>query len=158
MNGPFDVGIDSGGNMFLAHVGPVLKVDAGGNFTSVGSTSADRIAIGPQDRVIGSVSRQILLYSASGGPVALGGGSSCGYGGDGGPARSALFNSSGNVIADAGGDIFVAGRFNRRVRRIQAHVAPSAPPAATPVARRTSANTPWPPPSSTAALPVGPNA
>ncbi len=155
LNGPFDVALDSLGSLFIAHGGPVLKVDTTGTLSVLGGTAGtDRIAIGPQDRVIALANCQVNLYPASGSTVVLGGGSSCGYGGDGGPARIALFNSSGGLTADGSGDIFLADRFNRRVRRIQAYAAPSAPTALSAVAGRNSASTQWSTPGADGGLPI----
>ena len=154
INGPFDVAFDSVGDLFIGHTGPLLKVDPAGNMSQFGPYGSDiGVTVGPQDRVIGTDSCQTLLYPGSSSSVVLGG-STCGYGGDGGPARSAFFNSSGRVTTDTAGDIFVADPFNRRVRRIQAYVAPSAPTAVTAVAGRNSANTQWSAPSADGGLPI----
>jgi sugar lactone lactonase YvrE len=43
-----------------------------------------------------------------------------GYGGDGGPATSALLNQPTGVAVDAAGNLFIADEFNNRVRRVDA--------------------------------------
>ena len=48
------------------------------------------------------------------------GNGAAGYAGDGGPAVAAMLNEPYGVVVDAAGNLFVADRLNRRVRRIDA--------------------------------------
>src|SRR5436190_20269805 len=56
----------------------------------------------------------------SGGITTIAGNGEPGYSGDGGPAMRASLNEPYGIAIDRGGNIFVADRLNRRVRRIDA--------------------------------------
>jgi sugar lactone lactonase YvrE len=157
INGPFGIAVDSAGNLLLTQTGPLLKVDTVGNMSQEGSNGTEiGVTIGPQDRVIATVNCQAILVPASGGETILAGAPppTCGYAGDGGPARSASFDFLGGVAADASGDFFVADYYNHRIRRIQAYVAPSVATAITATAGRSSASTQWSTPGGDGGLPI----
>ena len=54
------------------------------------------------------------------GPPPLGGAKICkgGYGGDGGPATSALLNYASAVASDVAGDLYIADTLNNRIRKV----------------------------------------
>jgi sugar lactone lactonase YvrE len=89
---PSGVAVDAAGNLYIADTynSRVRKVDAATGIISI---------------VAGSVEVGVGL---------------AGYGGDGGPATSALLNQPTGVAADAAGNLFIADEGNQRVRRVDA--------------------------------------
>ncbi len=158
INGPTGVAADTLGNVFIASIPTTARVDAQGNIWSEGNQGALFLAIGPGNRLVATSACQAILIPSSLVAVVLAGSSNqsgcSGNSGDGAPARSAQFNTLYGVAADGTGNVFVADRFNKRVRRIQAYVAPGAPAAPGAVAGRNLANLQWTQPVDTGGLPI----
>jgi sugar lactone lactonase YvrE len=59
--------------------------------------------------------------AATGTIATIAGNGEAGYSGDGGPATTAALNEPYGVVVDRSGNVYIADRLNRRVRRIDAH-------------------------------------
>jgi DNA-binding beta-propeller fold protein YncE len=155
LNAPTGVAADAAGNIFIAQIGPTVKVDTSGDISAYSTISATRLTIGPGDRLVATAGVQAALLPASGASVVLAGSTAGGttFSGDGGPALAAKFDYLAGLAVDATGDIYVADYFNRRVRRVQAYVAPSAPTGVSATAGRNSASVNWTAPSDSGGLP-----
>lgn len=95
---PFDVTLDGAGNLFIADTNNnrVRRVDARTNI--------------------------ITTVAGGGGPVngyeLYGNGSFCG---DGGPATEACLNTPYGVAVDSKGELYIADRYNNRIRKVDTH-------------------------------------
>lgn len=140
---PTGIAFDARGNLYLAetnrHV--VVKVDAGGNLTTIAGTGVQGFAGdgGPAtaaqldsptglaldaagDVYVADTHNQRVrrIKAASGVITTVAGDGTAGYGGDGGPATAAMLNRPGALAVDAAGNVYVADTNNHRVRRIDA--------------------------------------
>ena len=156
LNSITGVASDSAGNIFIAHGGPIDRVDLSGYLTNYGSANNTiAIAVGPQDRIVATAGSQAVVFPPSGAGVVLAGASSSdnGFAGDGGPARSATFNDLYGIAIDGDGDLFLADMWNGRIRRVQAYTAPSAPSGVSAVAANRKATVNWSAPADDGGLP-----
>ncbi|MEZ4364747.1 MAG: DUF4215 domain-containing protein [Kofleriaceae bacterium] len=144
LNGPLGVGVDRAGNFYVADTGNhrVRRVDAAtGVITTSAGTGAAGFAGdgGPATSAAFnlpasvSVDGQGTLYiidrgnqrirrvdGATGTVTTIVGTGTAGFGGDGGPATSALVSSPSGLALDGQGNLFVADTGNHRVRRVDA--------------------------------------
>jgi sugar lactone lactonase YvrE len=81
---------------------------------------AGRIFIDRNDQIYiaDTANHVIRMVDGSGVITTIAGVGTAGYGGDGGPALQAQFNTPSDVVVDANGFIYVADTMNNRVRRI----------------------------------------
>jgi len=86
---------------------PGLTVDSSGNvyFTSI-------VAL------VGRNAQSVIRLNANGTMVRVAGLPEQGFLGDGGPALSAEFDTSGSIVTDRAGNLYMADAFNNRIRKI----------------------------------------
>ena len=140
LNSPFDVVVDSAGNLYIADYGNsrIRRVDpdnvistAAGNGTS-GCSGNLEPATGAQlggptglavdqagNLYIADVWNGIVRKVSAGGTISSEAGACwTGFSGDGGSARQAKLAGPGGVAVDAAGDLYIADTENHRVRRV----------------------------------------
>jgi len=143
LNGPAGIAVDAVGNLYIADSGNyrVRKV-ANGAITTVagngtagfggdsGPAASAQLSIGTGVAVdsagnlyiadaynqrVRKVSNGVITTVAGSGST---GSSSGGFGGDNGPATSALLNTPVGVTVDSAGNLYIADAFNQRVRKV----------------------------------------
>ncbi|HUP02673.1 MAG TPA: BACON domain-containing carbohydrate-binding protein [Bryobacteraceae bacterium] len=138
---PIGVALDAGGNLYIADSGNyrVRKVDSSGNITTFagsgnccGATgdggkaasaevgipyalAADAAGNVYVSDINNNVVRQV---NAAGNISTVAGSGGYGYGGDGGPAASAKLYYPAGLALDAAGNLYIADRYNARVRMV----------------------------------------
>jgi hypothetical protein len=144
LNQPQGLAVDQQGDLFIADFGNnrVREVSAatgiittvagdgtagssgdGGPATSAELNQPEGLAVDSHgDLFIGDAGNcRIREVSAATGVITTVAGSTCGYGGDGGPATSAvLANHLPGLAVDQNGDLFIADYYNNRVREVAA--------------------------------------
>jgi uncharacterized protein (TIGR03437 family) len=99
----------------------IRKIDTQGIITTFvampNNNNAVGVALGPDGTMYMSTYNQIFHISSSGKISVIAGGQQSGYGGDNGPATSALLNCSG-ILVDKTGNVYIADSGNSRIRRI----------------------------------------
>lgn len=131
LNLPVSVAVDSAGNIYIADQGNgrVRRVDPNGNIATIagnGNTPGSQlynpsgVAVDSQGNIdIADAGHNRVQQAFSGGVVTIAGTGACCYGGDGGPAASALLNSPSGVVVDASGNIYLADSGNNAIRQLQ---------------------------------------
>jgi uncharacterized protein (TIGR03437 family) len=141
LNGPSGVAVDSSGNVFVADSGNhvVRKITPGGTITTfagngAAATSGDggpaasaslalptAVAVDSQGDlfITDSSANRVRLVNAGGVITTIAGAGTPGYGGDNGPALSALFNGLIAVSLDPSGNLYLADRVNNVIRLLQ---------------------------------------
>ena len=117
---PVGLVMDAAGNPLINDYGGTIRkltpdgmlatVGTGGGFGLISLDLSGNLLVASGQRVL-----KVTLPSAS---MALAGGASAGFLGDGGPAQSALLNFPSQAISDSAGNIFIADTLNFRVRKI----------------------------------------
>src|ERR1051325_2671718 len=144
LNGPFDVAFDSAGNLYFSDTfnHRIRRVDGrtGIIATVAGNGEAGHAGDGgPATRASLNEPYGILLDSAgnlyfsdtfnhpiprgdapNGSIATVAGNGEAGHAGDGGPATRASLNEPYGIVLDRAGNIYIADRLNRRVRRVDA--------------------------------------
>lgn len=140
---PFDVDLDSAGNLFIADYGNnrVRMVDKDGTITTVagigavgysgddGPATAARlngpygITIDLEDRLLiaDSHNNVIRRVDRDGTITTIVGTGEAGYGGDGGPAELALLDAPQALFVDQGGRLYVGDEHNHAIRLVTAN-------------------------------------
>ena len=143
LNQPYDVSLDTAGNLYIADYGNqrVRRVGTDGNITTVaggGTTSgssADGGAatsaqlLGPRNIAVDTTGNlyisefnghRVRMVSTDGTITTIAGTGIAGYGGDGGPASAAQLAFPAGLTFDPSGNLFIADTQNVRVRKIAA--------------------------------------
>ncbi|MEO6323410.1 MAG: hypothetical protein ABIT01_08340 [Thermoanaerobaculia bacterium] len=143
LNNPAAVVVDPAGNVYFADATNeiIRRIDAGtavitrvaGNgvrgFSGDGGPATEAslafptgIALDPAGNlyIVDLATNHIRKVSTAGVISTIAGTGTAGFSGDGGPATEAQLNSPFGIGVDAAGSIFVADRFNQRIRRITA--------------------------------------
>ncbi|MBV7329403.1 SMP-30/gluconolactonase/LRE family protein [Chloroflexi bacterium TSY] len=140
LNGPADVTVDKRKNLYIADTGNkrIRKVDAStGMITTVAGTGSSNhggddgsamsaglsypkgLAVDRNGNLFIAVDSRIHKVDACTGIITtIAGHDSSGYGGDDGPATSALLNSPIDVALDSKGNLYIVDTYNHRVRKI----------------------------------------
>ena len=127
LESPRGVAVDSLGNVYIAAWGGhrIRRVDGSGMISIFADPGIQimhgSIATDMDGNVYAGGDRQIRRIDADGAVSAIAGTGEDGYGGDGGPARSARFSVSGLAVNQSG-DIWFADRISRRIRVLRSQV------------------------------------
>ncbi len=142
LNSPSGAAVDAAGNLYIADRNNqrIRKVDAAGVISTAAGSGAGGFAGdgGPAEEARLSFPVGVALDSAGNLYIAdrnnqrirkvdaagiistVAGNGTAGFGGDGGPALQARLNFPSGVAADGAGNLYIADRNNRRVRRVDA--------------------------------------
>ncbi len=140
LNFPMGVAVDSAGNLFIADDGNacIRKVSLSGIITTVagngssgyggdGGPATSAMLHSPRGVAVDSAGNlfiadtdnyRIRKVSSSGIITTVAGNGSSGFGGDGGPATSALLNFPRGVAVDSAGNLFIADDGDSRIRKV----------------------------------------
>jgi uncharacterized protein (TIGR03437 family) len=140
LNNPTAVAVDGAGNLYIADAGNsrIRMVSAAGVITTFAgsgtpgftpdptpATSAQfnglaDLAIAPSgDLYVADFYNQAVRKISGGVVTTVAGNGTYGYGGDNGPAASALLAGPAGIALDAAGDLYIADTYNNRVRMVQ---------------------------------------
>lgn len=141
LGGPRGVAVDARGNLFIASGSRVYKVDVSGLLTVVagngifgfsgdGGQARSAALRGPQGIALDAADNLYIadvfnnrvrrVDGATGIISTVAGNGLGGFNGDDMPATSASLNGPTDVGVDAAGNLFIADRFNHRIRRVDA--------------------------------------
>ena len=140
LNGPYGVGLDVSGNLYVADSRGhrVRRIGASGTITTFAGTgergwagdggpAGEALLASPSGIAVdaaGNVyiadtgNRRVRRIDPSGTITTFAGTGERGWAGDGGPAGEALLASPSGIAVDAAGNVYIADTGNRRVRRI----------------------------------------
>jgi len=140
LDDPRGVAVDGAGNLYIADTGNhrVRRVGPLGTITTVAGTGESGFSgdSGPAVRARLNFPRGVAVDNAgnlliadsgnhcvrrvdpSGTITTIAGIGAWGFSGDGGPAVAARLNSPGGLVVDSAGNLFIADRFNHRIRRV----------------------------------------
>ena len=149
LNGPSGVGTDSSGNLYIVdngnqkirmvnNVGIITTFAGTGTlgFSGDGGSATSAKLFEPQcvaTDVSGNVyisdfyMNKIRMVNGAGIITTIAGTGAYGFSGDGGAATSAQFNSPWGVSADTHGNVFIADRFNNKIRMVSQPQLPASP-------------------------------
>ena len=143
LRNPYGVAVDASGNLYIADSGNwrIRKIGGAGTITTVagngsccgytgdgGAATSAQIGL-PYGLAVDSsgnlylsdIDNNVIRKVAPSGTIAtVAGNGTHGYSGDGGAATSAQFWGPYGVAVDASGNLFVADRYNQRIRRVSA--------------------------------------
>ncbi len=140
LNDPYDVAVDTNGNLYIADTSShrILRVDIAGTITTFAGTG-DRgfsgdggpavqallndpygVAVDTDGNlyIADTLNHRIRRVDAEGTITTFAGTGDRGISGDGGPAVQALLDRPRGVAADTDGNVYIAGAFNHRIRRV----------------------------------------
>lgn len=124
LNQPDRVACAPNGDVYLSEGTEIRLIDREGVIRAVlGDVEAPTgLLVDPEGRLLYSESgsHRVLRYDPADGSVTLIAGTedTAGFSGDGGKATEALLNSPGDLALDSSGNLLIADRGNRRVRRV----------------------------------------
>ena len=152
LRNPVSVALDGSGNHYIADYNnhTVRKVDSSGIITTVAGTGTAGFSFrengGPATRarlnepwglavdrsgnlyIADSLNHQIRKVGTNGLIATIAGTSSSGFSGDGGPATSARLHEPSGLAVDGSGNIYIADRSNRRIRKLTPPPSPTTTP------------------------------
>lgn len=120
LSGSAGVAIDTKGNLYIADVdnGRIRAVSPSGMITTLlAGANESNVALDPGGNVYYNTPLQIWKVTPAG-PIVIAGTLEYGYGGDGGLATAAQFNTIGSLEFDHNGNLYVADSGNNRIRKI----------------------------------------
>jgi uncharacterized protein (TIGR03437 family) len=126
---PVAVMLDSTGNLYIADAGnQLIREVTGGNINSVvgtGSTATKLnhptgVAIDAAGNlyIADSSNRRVYKYATDGTLSTMAGNGAAAFAGDNGPGTSASLNNPSGVAVDGAGNVYIADRFNSRIRKV----------------------------------------
>ena len=117
------VAADTGIITTIAGGGPCCILGDGGPATSTRLSGPAKVALDGAGNlyIVEFYSNRVRMVSAATGIITtVAGNGTAGFSGDGGPATAAQMNGSQGVAVDAAGNIYIADRYNDRVRKVTA--------------------------------------
>ena len=116
---PTSVAVDKAGNVFIANLGAVRRVDTSGNISTPVALSGIGLAFDSAGNLYITDTNGTAIHKLSpGGVLSLFAGSAFGFSGDGGPAVQAAIAFPSGVAVDAAGNVYFADKANNRVRKV----------------------------------------
>ena len=117
----YGLAVDFAGAPHVYSQGALHRIAADGTLTNVGASWSGPMAFAPDGNVyIVPGDNRVYRRDPSGTVEPFAGGEEPGFGGDGGPALSALLSSPQGIAVAANGDIYVSDSGNNRIRVISA--------------------------------------
>ena len=138
ISGPLSIAIDRSGNLYLTDQSRIRRVDAMGRITTVAGTGEDGydednkpaatarlnhpggVAVDGSGNlyIADTNNHRVRRVDTSGRITTVAGTGEEGYDGDGGPATSARIYRPQDVAVDDSGNLYFAGQYDRRIRRV----------------------------------------
>jgi len=140
LSGPVSIAVDAAGSLYIAdqYNQRVRKVDLSGVISTVAGNGAYKFAGdgGPATSaslnqpwsvavdatgslyIADQYNQRVRLVSSSGAISTVAGSGARGFSGDGGAATSAWLNCPTGAVADAAGNLYIADRYNARIRKV----------------------------------------
>jgi uncharacterized protein (TIGR03437 family) len=116
---PTSVAVDKAGNVFIANVGAVRKVDTSGNISTAVALSGVGLVFDSAGNLYITDTNGTAIHKLSpDGVLSLVAGGAFGFSGDGGLATQAAIAFPSGVAVDAAGNVYFADKTNNRVRKI----------------------------------------
>lgn len=116
---PTSVAVDKAGNVFIANIGFVRRVDLSGNISTPVAISAVGLTFDSNGNLYLSERNGTAIDEVtSAGVLSLVAGGAFGFSGDDGPANKAALNFPSGVAVDSGGNLYFADKGNNRVRKV----------------------------------------